>query len=525
MPRLEARRSERIDYQAPVELLAHAGSDAAPCRVLARALDLGAGGMQLLAPVQMEIGASVTCRVTLDGESASLPGRVAWLRERGATRHDQGHGMGICFDPLGSHESTLLKNAVERSTAGYRMVQLHFAGLDEPVVAHGQARAGGLRLSAALPILARGTELSFRLDEEGPLFTGKIGDAVLKENRGARCLEVEVDVIEGESLRYRRNARYGYATEIEAEERGAAQTTAPFTPNREPEQQAATPDETNDASWPPWLSMLAAATLGACVTWAVIQSQDRAPQTDFVVHPRSAEQRHALAGDDEPETTTASVATLPRGAAEPRSSAPATPMRSSAARSPAVVDHNRSPAASSATSAKNQEPATGIESAPPLNEPSPSREPAGETQAEATAPRPATAPAAPLDAQPAATDASAPGVVEPEVAQPQIVVEAGATVVRVPFEGTLEQARSRIWAVPHALAVDLPFGRTPLALGRYPLNQGGVTDLQLNGRGDQLLVRVKTSVPIAAYELAIADGMLEARLVHAPAPRVSEPQP
>src|SRR5436190_21728404 len=127
--------------------------------------------------------------------------------------------MGICFEPLGTYESGLLKHVVERSVAGYRAVELLFPGLDEPVVARARTRTNGLRLSAALPIFARNTELSFQLDEEGPVLIGVIGDAVLQESAdGTRRIDIEVDVLEPEETgRYRRRARYGYPVELEAE--------------------------------------------------------------------------------------------------------------------------------------------------------------------------------------------------------------------------------------------------------------------------------------------------------------------
>ncbi len=82
-------------------------------------------------------------------------------------------------------------------------------------------------MSAALPILARGSELSFRLNDEGPLLMGRIADASLWEHENARRIEVDVDVVEQEGVRFRRNARYGFPSEIEHAEQASSAPTAP----------------------------------------------------------------------------------------------------------------------------------------------------------------------------------------------------------------------------------------------------------------------------------------------------------
>ncbi|MFI5309154.1 MAG: PilZ domain-containing protein, partial [Polyangiales bacterium] len=196
MPQLEGRRSERVAYRAPVELLAFADGDEIPRRVIARTLDLGAGGMRLRAPVQMRVGAQVTCCVDLDGQPTALPGRVAWMHRGGSVRYGDGHGMGICFEALGHEESALLQQVVERAGERSRVVELRFPGLATPVQARAREREGGLRLSAKLPILARGAELAFRLDEDGPWLRARIGAAALREENAERRLEIDVDLLE-----------------------------------------------------------------------------------------------------------------------------------------------------------------------------------------------------------------------------------------------------------------------------------------------------------------------------------------
>jgi hypothetical protein len=486
MPPLEARRSERIDYRAPVELLAHAEGVSVPCSVLARTLDLGAGGMRLCAPVQIPVGAQVTCRVVLGGQPAALPGRVAWLRERGSTRHGDGHGMGICFDSLDGHESGLLQHVVEQSS-GYREVELHFAVLDQPVRARARGKTGGLRLSAALPILARGTELSFRFADEGPLFGGRVGDAALKEERGVRRLEVEIDVVECESVRFRRHVRYGDALEIDA--KASVVATAPAAPI------AAKLGDSETEPKPPvsraprssYLSMIAAAALGAGLTWVTAHwPAPRPERSEFIAHPR-APQAPRTAQPAESSVRTMPAA-LPYGAAQPRHAVPST---STLTRHPHAAERiSAAPAKTPLPAASEPEPPTEHDSA----------------LAQASIGPAPELPPAQVQAEPKAA-------LESAAAQPITVVQDNVTSIRIPFDGSLEGMRIRVWAAPHALAIDLPHGRSALALGRYPINDGGVTDLQLNARGSALLVRVKVSAPIASYALAAADGVLDVRLV------------
>jgi hypothetical protein len=220
---VEARRSQRVLYRVPVELCTRAG---ARDPVRAEAVDIGEGGMRVCASASVPVGAHVTCRVAIDGRDAALPGRVVWL-EHG----ERVHGIGICFDPLGSDEAALLQHALESSREGYRSIELRFADDGPRVLARARARGNGLRLSAVLPILARGTELSFRLDEEGPQFRGRVADATLHEEDGARRLEVDVDVLADDGVRFRRRARYGYAAEIDAGEQRVA-GAAPAVPTR-----------------------------------------------------------------------------------------------------------------------------------------------------------------------------------------------------------------------------------------------------------------------------------------------------
>ena len=151
----------------------------------------------------------------------SLPGRVVWRSEPPPTARTTCTAWASASSRSARTRRGLLKHVVERSAAGYARSRCSSPVSIEPVVARARTRSNGLRLSAALPIFARDTELSFQLDEEGPeLIGGRIGNArVATRTRTARaasrsrstCVEPE------ETGRYRRRARYGYPAELEAE--------------------------------------------------------------------------------------------------------------------------------------------------------------------------------------------------------------------------------------------------------------------------------------------------------------------
>jgi hypothetical protein len=103
---------------------------------------------------------------------------------------------------------------------------------------------------------------------------------------------------------------------------------------------------------------------------------------------------------------------------------------------------------------------------------------------------------------------------------PESTVDANTTRIRLPFAGSLTGMRSTIWAEPAALAIDLPNGATTLEPGRYPIDDGGVTDLRVNKNRHSLLLRIRLAEPVARYAIALEDGVLEAQLQR---PRVSHP--
>jgi hypothetical protein len=430
MPSLDGRRSERIAYRAPVELLAWNDGDLAPRRVIARTLDLGEGGMRLRAPVQMPVGAQVTCCVELDGQAAELPGRVAWMHRGGSVRHGEGHGMGICFEALATEQTTLLHQVVGRASERCRRIELRLPGLPAPVQARAYEREGGLRLSAKLPILARGAELAFRVEQDGPWLRGRIGAAALLEQQGERSLEIDVDVVESEQSRPRKHARY--LLEDEAREPSASETSQPAHAG------------TGLRQW--MLLGAVCVALALVVTWPSLRSRPPVARAHeaapFVARP-AAEARAQLPAPQADVSADQSEGdrALPTGAALPIA-------ESSVSQMP-VVRETASPA------------------------PPPPQQETGEP----------------------------PG--------PALRVDGDAVSVKLPFDGNLDGMRVRVWADPHALAVDLPHGKTSLQLGHYPMRDGDVTDVQVNSRDETLLVRVKVQAPIDSYAVTAGDGTLD----------------
>jgi hypothetical protein len=447
MQQQEARRSPRIAYQASVQLLAEEDT----LEISGHAVDLGTGGIGIASSRALPPGAAVTCRLTLDGRSASLPGHVAWGRGHTDGSADEGaaHDLGICFEPLPGYEAEVLRHIVQQSDAGYRAVELTFAGLERPVVARARPHTHGLRLSAVLPILARGTELSFKLDEEGPLFKGHVAAAAIHDEGGMRRLDVEVEIANQDSVRFRRHAHYGIAAEPLADEPAAGTPAPAAAPQADPAARAALAAPASRAHATRsrrLLEWVLAAFVGAAVSWAVMRNAPERPERK---QPKAA-------ADHTPPVVTRTGA------------APEVRVDESAARiglSPVDPGPEQAHAAGLRNGAQPAQVATG-------------------------------------DAKPE------PGA----AALPEVRVSAGITRLGLPFSGSLEGLRSQIWAQPYTLAVDVPNGRTPLPSGRYPIAQGGISELRLNTRGAQSLLRIRLSSPLKRYAFSVQDGTLEIQL-------------
>ena len=113
-----------------------------------------------------------------------------------------------------------------------------------------------------------------------------------------------------------------------------------------------------------------------------------------------------------------------------------------------------------------------------------------------------------VPAQPSA--GTAPALVSPQ--SPSVSVEADATVLRLPFSGSLEGMVARIWATPAVLALDLPGGHVELGPGAHVLHGGSIAGLRVNARADANLLRVRLAAPIGRYAVSAHDGVLELRI-------------
>jgi hypothetical protein len=455
------RRSERIDYRVPVTLFA-ARDDAEP--VVARSLDVSEGGMRVLAPTPMPVGAVVHCELTLDGRSTLLEGRVAWLSQATmaaleAVSDDepsQALGIGIRFETLTREESGALRKLISQATEGYMPAELELHGVRAPVAARAVPTPSGARISAALPWLKRGAPVGVRFVDGPDDVRGHIADALLRElpNGGRR---LQIDVQAEPPARVRRDTQYGDALEFERArplESGGAidvegvetQTTAVHA--RRPAEP--TSFDGPRRRLPTWLALGLGAALGAGATAITLQRENQAQRP--IVRLTQSEANAALqAGSLSATAGARAESSAPRAAAKPA------PKPISAAQ------------------------ATGSLA----------------TQSAALTDIPAQVAAPASDAAPTLVNAH------------------GVTTVRIPFRGTLEKMTSRIWADPYALAIDLPQGTTSLALGRHLISdpEGIVSLVRLQARDGALLVRLTLRKPITTHSVAIGGNLLELRVV------------
>lgn len=436
MQQPEARRTTRIAYRSNVELVAQGlGST-----VVGHAVDLGTGGIGVAAAQAIPIGAAVTCCLTLDGRSATLPGRVAWGRTQAVAASDDVHDMGICFEPLPGYEADVIKHVVQQSEDGYRAIELRFSGLERPVVARAKAHTHGLRLSAALPILARGTELSFQLDAEGPVFTGHVEGATIRDHDGMRRLDVEVHVGKQDRVRFRRHTRYGNAGEMDAPVQAKADAAVTAQPPRA--RFSFLPDSARSRRI---VEPLLAGLLGAGLSWLAATAR---PIPTATARGKSALGQQTEAG--------------PRATLQPQT----------------VETH-------------------AAEARAPEASPSVTRQAVS------------TPPAAIADS--------------PTPSRPVAQVDGRLTRLQLPFSGSLDSVRARIWAQPFSLAIDLPDGHSTLSPGSYPIGLGSVSWLRISTRGTETLLRIALASPIKRYSLSAQDGWLEVQLEQHAAGRQGDP--
>jgi hypothetical protein len=433
MPTPEARRSPRVAYHTAVELVAQSddGDDDTASRTLSgEALDLGAGGMRVAVAERVPIGSPLTCRLTLDGHTTALHGRVVWTR---ANTSPTPHGMGIRFDELPGYEQRLLAHVVERSCAGYRPVQLQFDGTPSTIVARALPHATGFTLSAPLPILDRGAGVEVRLDADGDALRGRVDEIRVVEVDASRRLEVEIALGDADRARFRREARFATLGDL-----------PPVT-------------QLADANLRPAAASGTVVARGASVTARVLLSLAVGVAAGFALATRL------------PASTLVSRFELLR--------------RMSGTTAAAALATPRAPAA---------------RAAPPSPAPALRPSPAAALQPSRFEPIDPSSPSS-------ATAATASPV-------PSVSVDGHATVLRLPFAGTLEGMVARTWAQPAALALDLPGGRVPLGPGAHEVRGGSVAGLRVNARGDASLLRVHLAAPIGRYEVTAHDGVLELRL-------------
>lgn len=465
------RRSERIDYRVPVTLFAT--RDNVP-PVIGRSLDVSEGGMRVLAPIPMPVGAVVRCELALDGRSALLEGRVAWLSQASMPLEgeepetSQALGIGIRFETMSREESGVLRKLISQATEGYMPAELELHGVRAPVAARAIPTESGARISAALPWLRRGAPVGVRFIGAPADVQGHIADAVLRElPSGGRRLQIEVEA--EAPLRARRDTQYGDALEFERarpldsgepiDVEGVEKHVETSGSERAQQTDDNTSFEAPARRTPTWLVFCLGAALGVAGTAAWMRRfQESAPP---IVRLTQSEAHAALEAGSLAAAAVAGPAAAPEIDRDPTAQAPA-PKPTEAPEAPSLAPANEPVLAASNASAEL-----------------------------ASAPASAT--------------------------EPVITSGNGVATVRFPFQGDLEGMTSRIWAEPYALAIDLPNGSTSVALGRHPVNdpEGIVSVVRLQAKGRALLVRVALRKPISSHSVALGGDLLELRVVAA----------
>lgn len=309
-----ARQSPRIDYRIPVQL-APPGAPFEPGAMAGRSINVSEGGMAVGVPALLDVGEHVVCHLFVDGKRASLGGEVTWAEgdspDPSTEAGEAGARVGIRFDDLSGAQSDLLGRLLSTAVGPGVPVALRFEGMQGQVVARGVVGDERVRLSAALPILAMGARVDFRLSEEGPEFPGEVSDCRITARGKVPVLEVDLTFGDGDGPRTRRRTFYGRASGLpvptparpngshanaEADDGGAltaspAPRGAPWDPEHDTTPDPVPPVDGDQAAaadtaarerrvfsgpyalpvrQPGWGTVLAAAVIAAAVTWTVL---------------------------------------------------------------------------------------------------------------------------------------------------------------------------------------------------------------------------------------------------------------
>jgi Tfp pilus assembly protein PilZ len=458
-----ARQWDRIDYQAPLQLVLEVGLADRRRTLHALAVNVSQGGMQVRTDDALPVGEPVTCSMLLEGRPAALPGRVRWTRSTAPGFAQP--GAGIQFDQLSELDSGLLRHLVARGARGDQPVEIFFANMSEPVHARAFVRDGGLYISAALPVLSREAPLEFQIGGEGPRFHGRIAGVQVRERGRTPHLEVELAVDTQQAPRFRHYTMYGDA------EKTAVAWGAPSG--------AASADRIRQHTLPAW--------------------QPR-PEGD----PVEAYAERGRVAAPAASIPTSRAARLPRPLLALLISlgavctcgllawivvAPGAPRRE-LEREPHIV----MPLPLATSAAVRPEPNARVHGLP---------------EAKPAALAALAAPATPSLAAPIETPV------------PTLSVGAQATEVIVPITGSLEGMHSTRWASPLAVIVDLPNAKLALPTATYTLHTGHVSRLTLGHDEGITRIRVFLDGPTLGYTVRLRNGSLVVRIEHglrAPAP-------
>jgi hypothetical protein len=158
--------------------------------LLAQSLDLGEGGMALVTPLHLRLGAAVTCSMRLGGRQAYLVGRVVWdhVAPDGTKR------VGIQFLSPSDEDTGVMRRLLAIGESHPHRVNLRFDGRPDTLTALARVTRTGLTLSAPLPILRRDTKVRFAFEGLGPSFNGRIDRVRLSHHQGMPALRVGIRV-------------------------------------------------------------------------------------------------------------------------------------------------------------------------------------------------------------------------------------------------------------------------------------------------------------------------------------------
>jgi hypothetical protein len=490
-----ARQWQRFAYPSDIRLAVGSAPLAEPQITSAVCLDLSLGGVQLLAPNSLDIGAPVSCLFPGGHHELRLPGFVRW--SAADPRYEAPRSrVGIEFAPLSAAGRQALQALLSQVQHAGEVMRVHLPSCNEPLLGVAVPGEHGVHLRVPLPFFACGSVVKFEPLAGGGAFEGRVLGTQMRACPETQALELDLLLEPCQPARQRRYMVYEGSTPAPPEKRPSRLTTVELSPLRVPKMR------TNR-----WLAVGAVA---AAALWVFALRRDFPWQQH-----RVAEQARSASEASRKKTRTRAKAPKPAELAEhtleqrTEQSARGVPPASDGDLPRVLTLGDVPPRVGAPVSAAETKPSAsgfvgaGLEpaSSAPLSN-------ASSTSWPRNVPPRVDLPSSDESTPWAARSAGA--------SAPRCMSTGDSTELFVPVSGSIAGLQMAVWADPLALALDLPAGRIALPRSRYEIRSGVVQRMSFGQPHKVTQLRVYLTAPVTRYSASETQGGVVIHLKHEP---------